>query len=161
MAGVTLSGDWGKFNGHLEKMVFFDFTGLHSEIGEYLVSDTKRRFKEGIDPQGHKWKPSMRARSTGRGKTLIDKAILRNSIGYKASPTQVHVGTNDKRAAIHQKGGVIKPKKKKMLAFQIGGKKIFAKKVTMPRRAFLGINERNTRDIKGIVQAHIGKTLGK
>lgn len=144
MAGVTLEGDWKKFEGHLEKMVSFNFTGLHSEIGEYLVSDTKRRFKEGIDPQGHRWQPSKRAKATGRGKTLVDKARLKNSFGYKASPDQVQVGTNVIYAGIHQYGGVIKQKKRK---------------IRMPRRAFMGINERNTREIVSMVREKIAETV--
>lgn len=40
-------------------------------------------------------------------------------------------------AAIHEFGGVIRPRTARFLVFTIGGRKIFARKVTMPKRPYL------------------------
>ena len=45
------------------------------------------------------------------------------------------IGSSVKYAAIHEFGGVITPKSAKTLAFTIGDKKVFTKKVVVPERA--------------------------
>ncbi len=113
---------------------------LAEAVGEALVASTRKRFKDETDPEGNLWKESARAESEG-GQTLTETAGLKNSIVYEASPTMVVVGTNKEYAAIHQFGGEIEPQRAPKLKFQVGGKWIATKKVTMPARPFIGINE--------------------
>lgn len=86
---------------------------------------------------------SMRAKAwsakrSGEPSNLLQKGTLRDSIRITAIDAKsVTVGSDRAYAAIHQFGGVIKPKAGKYLVFTIGGKKIFAKKVTIPARPFL------------------------
>ena len=127
--------------------------GLAKDIGSALVTGTVLRFDEGVAPDGKPWKPSQSE------KTLIDRARLRNSIRYKASPDYVVVGTNVKYAAIHQFGGVITPKKAKVLLFSVGGKKVGAKKVTIPARPFIGISEADIKEVEGIILDYLKGTL--
>ncbi len=120
---------------------------LHSTLGETGVTQTKERFRDQKSPDGKPWPKSKRAEGEG-GQTLTGKAAdLKNSINYKPSSREVEVGTSKVYAAIHQFGGVIKPKKGKFLVFEIGGKKIFAKSVTMPARPFLGISPANEKEL--------------
>ena len=49
----------------------------------------------------------------------------------------VTVGPKVKYGGIHEFGGVITPKRKKFLRFQVGGEVIFAKKVTIPERPYM------------------------
>lgn len=74
---------------------------------------------------------------------LIDRGNLRRSFSMQAQPKGLRVGTSDKRAAKHQKGGsirrpavTIRPKKKKVLHFFVGGKEVFTQQVTLPARMF-------------------------
>ncbi|NTV02430.1 MAG: HK97 gp10 family phage protein [Chlorobiaceae bacterium] len=66
---------------------------------------------------------------------------LRRSIHaeYEFGPTQAIavVGTNVEYGRIHEFGGVIRPKTKKALRFQIDGRWIVTKMVRMPERSFL------------------------
>lgn len=114
---------------------------LLESVGEALVSGTLKRFDAEEDPEGNKWKPSRRAREEG-GKTLSDTAILRRSVEYATAGDKVMVGSNLPYALIHQKGGIIKPKTAKRLVFKgSGGKKVFAKEVSIPARPYLGVSD--------------------
>ncbi|HUY26148.1 MAG TPA: phage virion morphogenesis protein [Candidatus Binataceae bacterium] len=107
-------------------------------IGKSFVASTRRRFEQQRGPDGQPWKPlrpatiAKRDKRAFRGragklsfglnylasggaygtKALIDRARLLGSITYKATSTELAVGTNRKfpggefsAAAIHQLGG--------------------------------------------------------
>lgn len=109
-----------------------DMTPVMRSIGEVVINQTDEAFEQGASPAGKPWKPSARVKEKG-GQTLVDSARLRNSITSEPTSKQVEIGTSVVYAAIHQLGGVIRPKTKKALAF--GG--IVRRSVTMPARPFL------------------------
>lgn len=150
MAGIKLEGDWLKLERNLQRMARIDFTALHKEIGEEIVSSTQERFKTQKGPDGKAWKKSYRVEDKG-GVTLRDTGRLRNSITCRARPDRVEVGTNDKRARIHQKGGIIKAKRAKALYFPVGGKWAVKQQVKMPARPYLGINDDDEEAIQEII----------
>ena len=159
--------DWGRFEKNLHRLTNFNFTGLHREIGEYIIDSTKERFRKGIAPDGTAWKKSARAESTG-GKTLMDNRTLYNSFTYRASPNGVEVGTNVKYAKVHQgidkSGGevdeiIIKPKQAKALRFQISGSWVIKKQVRIPARRFMGLNDNDTEEIVQIGKDRIEESL--
>lgn len=107
------------------------------EIGQYLVGEIQQLFRAGTAPDGTPWKPSLRAQAEG-GKTLVDRGHLRDSYTHDASNTELLVGTNDKRARIHQYGGEIRPLNARALHFVLpGGRHVATQKVTMPARPML------------------------
>jgi len=65
---------------------------------------------------------------------------LRSSITHEVrdvgGAVELVVGTNVVYARIHEFGGVILPKRARFLVFEVGGKKVFARKVTIPRRPY-------------------------
>lgn len=101
-------------------------------MGLQLVSLTKRAFNEpGLRPAA--WP----AKWDGSPATLRKNQVLSHSIRIAAlSNSSVTVATDRIYAAIHQRGGVIRPKNAKALRFVLGGQVIFAKSVTMPARPF-------------------------
>jgi phage virion morphogenesis protein len=110
-------------------------------IGQYGESSTRLRFKKQTDPEGARWKPSIRARESG-GTTLQLKGAyggLLGSITHNSTNSGTAWGTNKKYAGIHQFGGTIKAKGKN-LRFQIGGRFVSVKAVTIPKRSFVGVN---------------------
>ena len=125
--------------------------GLYAQIGAALVASTQNRFLAGQAPDGSPWPASIRALAEG-GKTLIDTGRLMGSITYEASDDGVAVGTNVQHAATHQFGETIRPVSATRLVFQIGDRTIFATKVTIPARPFLGLDEDDKRDIPIIVE---------
>jgi len=127
---------------------------LTEAIGEQLVSSSLERFESEIGPDGTSWKKSKRVEAEG-GQTLSDSGALKGSIAYEATPALVAVGTNKVQAAIHQFGGEIVPKKAKRLVFDVAGKKVFSKKVTMPARPFIGINEEDIEEARETIEEYI------
>ena len=117
-------------------------------IGQYGESSTRLRFKKQTDPDGARWKPSIRAQQGG-GQTLVQKARLMRSITHNATNSGTAWGTNVKYAGIHQFGGVIKAKGKN-LRFQIGGRFVSVKAVTIPKRSFVGVNAADGREILAV-----------
>lgn len=160
MAGVKLEGDWSKLQSSLHRLNRVNFTALHKEIGEHVVSSTQERFKTGTGPDGQKWETSIRVKKEG-GTTLRDTSRLRNSITCRARPDRAEIGTNDRRARIHQYGGIIRARKAKALRFQIGGSGIWAvkKQVKIPARPFLGVNDDDAAAINEIIADHLERCL--
>ncbi len=110
--GVSLH--WGGLDKALGKAghKLGDTQALMESVGEALVSGTLKRFDAEKDPEGQPWEPSGRAQEDG-GQTLTDSGRLRRSIEFAATSDKVMVGSNLLYARIHQKGGVITPKKAK------------------------------------------------
>ncbi|MDR3561902.1 MAG: phage virion morphogenesis protein [Negativicutes bacterium] len=161
MAGTSMEGDWGRFANQLEKLINFDFTGLHKNIGAAMVSSTQKRFKDEKGPDGTAWTKSIRAKTEG-GQTLTDTARLKNSITYQATPEGVAEGTNLIYASTMQgkdgKDTVIQAKTKKFLRFKIGNRFSMKKSVTIPARPFLGLSPDDVEEIKNIVMTRIEET---
>ena len=141
-SGVSLS--WGGFDKALGKAAhnFANTQPLMETIGEVLVSGTLQRFQDEEDPDGKKWKPSVRAMETG-DKTLSDTGRLQRSIDYAATSDTVMVGTNVVYGRIHQ----------------LGGKTGKGHKVDMPARPYLGVSEEDMKEIRGTVEDFLKDAL--
>ncbi len=135
---------------------------LYDDIGLLLIASTQKRFETETDPQGSPWPVSLRVQMEG-GKTLQDKGHLVNSIVREVHDSGVAVGTNVIYAAIHQHGGVIKAKTAKGLRFRPLGSNadIIRKSVTMPRRAFLGLDQDDEQGIKQLTELWISEPLAQ
>ena len=105
-------------------------------IGRHLVASTLQRFERERAPDGRPWLKSARAIADG-GKTLTDTGRLRGSIAHTVSEggRAVEVGSNVLYAAIHQ----------------FGGRTGRGRKVTLPARPYLGIDDRDRDAIARIV----------
>ena len=125
---------------------------LWRALASYGESSTRLRFRNQLDPDGRRWVPSMRARTQGNGRTLVDKARLLRSITHNATNDGGEWGTNVVYAAIHQFGGVIKARGR-ALRFAIPGVGfVTTKRVTMPARPFLGVNAQDGREMLTITR---------
>ena len=80
------------------------------------------------------------------------KTIVRR-IGTQVSGL---VGSPVVYAAIHEFGGIIKPKNAKYLVFQINGKWIRTKKVTMPKREWLS---KSLDDVRPQIERIFGREI--
>lgn len=152
--GLTFSEDFARLRKDLAALGDLDPVGLNKKIGEVLVSSTKKRFEDETAPDGTKWPKSYRASACG-GQTLSDKGRLKNSISYQASANKVEVGTNVKYAHVHQNGMEIKAINAKFLRFRVGGGWAKKKKVTIPKRPFLGISDDDMEEIDATIMDHI------
>lgn len=102
---------------------------IREQIRERLIAG-------GPSPSGAAWKPNLE----GRKPILHRSGALARSIDYAVAGSQAVVGSGLVYAAIHQFGGTILPKKGDRLAFRIGNRQVFAKKVTMPARPYVGLS---------------------
>jgi len=119
-------------------------------LANYGESSTRLRFRNQVDPDRRRWIPSARAKAGASNRTLIDSARLLRSISHNANNSGGEWGSNVKYAAIHQAGGVIKAKGR-ALRFAIPGVGfVLTKKVTIPARPYLGVNEEDGREMLAI-----------
>ncbi|MEX2450913.1 MAG: phage virion morphogenesis protein [Rhodospirillales bacterium] len=127
---------------------------LMDEIGAYGEFSTRERFEKQHDPDGKPWKPNRRG-----GQILTDTARLRDSITHDAGDTYASWGTNVIYAGVHQEGAVIEPKNADRLAFRIGSQLIFAKRVEIPARPFLGLSNDDENEISRIAADYFREAL--
>lgn len=117
-----------------------DMTPALRGIGEYLASSSQDRFGTQTAPDGSAWTPLSHwyreTKPANKDKVLTLRGYLRSSIHWQVLPDQVLVGSNLEYAAIHQFGGVIRPKKAK--ALKVGGRVV--SQVKIPARQYLGIS---------------------
>lgn len=137
-------------------------------IGRAGVAQTKRRFQLGVDPEGNPWKKGRKI----RGQTLIDRGLLLRSI-TSAEPTSNSVswGSNRVYARIHQLGmnGPVPVKAHSRNIREAFGRSIkpvrvtvkgHIRKVQMPARPYLGINDENMQEFADLLLRYVGEPLG-
>lgn len=161
MAGIRIDGDLRELKAALENLKDLDLRDLNEAIADAMVTSTAMRFRSEEDPDGNRWKKSVRASQTG-GRTLTKTADLKNSISSRATSEGVAVGTNKIYAGMHQFGTenepggrlTIRAKTSKGLRFRIGGRWVTKQevKIRMPKRAFLGINREDLAEIKSMME---------
>ncbi|WP_048646601.1 phage virion morphogenesis protein [Nitratireductor soli] len=134
-----------------------DKRGLFDAIGASLVLSTQQRFEREEDPEGNPWPDSLRKLVEG-GRTLTMTARLVSSITHEASASAVAVGTNEIHGAIHQTGGTIRAKTSRGLRFRGPGNGgwVTTQEVTMPRRAFLGLDQDDEAEIRALSADWLG-----
>lgn len=110
-------------------------------------NSTRERFDNQTDPDGRRWKPSLRVQLQG-GKTLTKDGHLGDSITSRADDDAAEWGTNRIYAAVHQFGATIKAKNGGFLQFPLaGGGWVAKRQVTVPARPFLGLSREDEQDV--------------
>lgn len=159
---IELEGDVNELVSKLEGLSQIDKRGVLNAMAEAVRTSTTDRFAEQTDPDGKKWKPSVRVLTDG-GKTLTQTSQLKTSINTKVTDDGFAVGTNDIRAATHQFGDqrTIVPRNKKVLRFVVGGRECFTKRadVTIPARPFLGINQSDEEELIGTLEDYFEEQI--
>ncbi|NBJ15718.1 MAG: phage virion morphogenesis protein [Dehalobacter sp. 4CP] len=112
-------------------------------IGQIVRRSVLKNFDKGGRPA--KWIPSKRVLKHG-GKTLVDKAILRNSINYNAFSNSVEIGPADSvpYAAVHQ--------------FGIGRRSVISSRRVMgaiPARPYLLVQDEDWVETKEALKDHL------
>ena len=118
-------------------------SAVMDQIGRYLVASTLRRFERERAPDGSPWLKSARALAEGE-QTLTDTGRLRGSIVHTVTEggRAVEVGSDVLYAAIHQ----------------FGGRASRGRRVTLPARPYLGIDEDDRANILRIVARALERT---
>jgi phage virion morphogenesis protein len=134
----------------------FDAAPLVEEIVQLGENQTRKRIESGgPGPDGTKWSPNKEGTPilfrTGRH--------LHDSIASTSSGTSGEWGAAWEFAHVHQEGAVITPKSAGRLVFMLGDKRVFAKKVTIPARPFVGVSAEDAEEIKELVTDYFGRLL--
>ncbi len=124
-------------------------------VGREAQGQTRHRImSEKTAPDGTEWPKTFRGTSilhlTGR---------LWESIDYRATMDQVHIGSALPYARIHQFGGTIKAKNGKALRFSSGGDTYMRRSVYIPARPYLGLSRQNVEDLNDTITAFIDSFL--
>jgi phage gpG-like protein len=98
------------------------------------------------------------AAATGEGPGHIERIENGNELVWGVT-TGVQQG-GIPGAAVHQYGATIRPVKAQCLAFEIDGKKIFAKEVTIPPRPYLVIGEEAKERIADVLADALLEEIG-
>lgn len=135
-----------------------DTTPIMRQIGNGLARSTRGRMARGVDPEGRAWAPlNPLYAANKRGPGILRGSGMRGglmgSITFRAGNGRVQIGTNRIYGAIHQYGGVIRPKNGKALKFMMGGRVFTMKSVTIPKRPYLGLSSAD-RDLVQNILAH-------
>lgn len=116
---------------------------LMEGIGRLVQEQTRRRIEEEkTAPDGSAWRPNLAGTPL-----LYASGALSRSIDYAASEESVQVGTGLVYARPHQDGAVIEPKNAPALAFRLGNRLIFSKRVRLPARPYVGLSADNQNEI--------------
>lgn len=78
-----------------------------AQIGEYLLESHQSRFQLEVAPDGTPWAPlapETLARKKGEDRILQETGMLRDTLSYDASATELLFGSNLEYAATHQFG---------------------------------------------------------
>lgn len=122
---------------------------MREQIRERLIAG-------GPSPSGAAWAPNKE----GRKPILHRTGALARSIDYAVVGMQAVVGSGLVYAAIHQFGGTIVPKKGDRLAFRIGNRQIFARKVTIPARPYVGLSGSDRDELVRAAVLHLRRLFG-
>ncbi|PWE52153.1 phage morphogenesis protein [Metarhizobium album] len=156
MSGISIvvdSSEFGDVFRKLRPLLDFEAEELMSAIGALGESQTRRRIEEEkTSPDGAAWKPNNAGTSI-----LVDSGQhLLYSIAWRADASEAEWGSTWEYAHVHQDGMTIIPKNAKALVFEMGGKTIRAKSVTIPARPFVGLSAENRQEIVDLVTDMFG-----
>lgn len=136
-------------------------------IGQALVRSTRQRFSQEVSPDGKPWEKLNPEYAKGKrgGKILQEQGMRGGLLGtivwQLKGGSAVEIGTNKVYAAVHQFGATIRPRSAQFLSFMLGGRRVFARKVTIPARPFLGLGRDDPATILEIVRDHVTQAWRK
>jgi phage gpG-like protein len=159
--------DLAKVEALVTKLSHVEEHKLVTEIVQLGENQTRKRIEAGGPaPDGAPWKPNRAGtpilRQTGRH--------LRDSIASASQGSTGEWGAAWEFAHVHQEGATIVPRDAVNLAaslggggvlsFEIGGgQRVFAKRVTIPARPFVGVSRENGKEIEAQVTDFLGRLL--
>jgi phage gpG-like protein len=91
---------------------------------------------------------------TPRGHYL--QRSVKSTVNRIGTTVTGRVGSPEAYAAIHEYGGIIRPKNAKFLVFQINGRWIRTTKVTIPKRQWLS---KSVEDVTGQIETVFGREV--
>lgn len=139
-----------------------DLRPLLEAIREDLLRSHEERARREVDAQGHRWARLNPDYAAGkRGGRILRESGRMLSLSSRVEGDTIVIGSGAKYAATHQFGATIRPKVKKALRFQMGGRWFARSKVVIPARPFLGVSEEDLDNIAESVVEFVQEALSK
>lgn len=136
--------------------------------GLAILNNTRRRMERGVDPNGVRW-DSYAPLNTLYAKTKEGPGILRGDdwsrTGLYASLTVQRHGNSLvwgsilPYSRIHQLGGIIQPKNKRWLSFEMGGILFHVDSVEIPARPYLGFTQEDREDVMYLLEEYLAHAM--
>ena len=143
--------------GKLEVLGLFEVHILTEVMARTVQRQTRKRIAQTkTGPDSEKWAPR---KEDGEEALFRTGHNLFDTIDYEIGLNRAEIGTGFVGARIHQFGGVITPKNGQALHFNMGGKSVFAKKVTIPARPFMGLSSEDIAELHAVAAETIGALL--
>ena len=122
-------------------------------------SATRARIsQDGPGPEGEAWDPRHDL-DPSTTPLLSREGSLVDSLVSTARRHQARWGSNLVYARIHQLGGVIRPRRATALHFLLGDTPVFARRVTMPARPYLGWGEAEETEAAAVIERWLDRHL--
>jgi phage gpG-like protein len=155
--------DLAKLEQLITRLTHLEEHELVTELVQLGENQTHKRIQAGGPaPDGAPWKANLEGtpilRRTGRH---LDDSIASSSHGSSGE-----WGAAWEFAHVHQEGAVITPRdffatrgRGGALAFTVKGKTVFAKRVTIPARPFVGVSAEDAKEHEAQVTDFLGRLL--
>lgn len=160
MSSIRISADLGPLQHTLSEIANIGRKPekILDAIGLEIEDNVSRRFQTNLDPNGSPWVPLNRQYAASRkpGPILVQTGALERSTTSEVHGYTIIVRNWQPYAAVHQFGATITPRindihdgdPKKALHFKYGAKSVFAKKVVIPARPYLGFGFEDRRAVE-------------
>ena len=112
----------------------------------------------GPGPEGERW-PPRHPLNPSRKRLLNREGGLHDSIEGGGDASTAHWGSNLVYSRIHQLGGVVRPRRARMLRFELGDKAFFARRVTIPPRPYIGWGAAERREAARVIGRWLDQSL--
>lgn len=170
MPSVIVSGDTGPIRAALDRIgaIGRDPSAVLSALGNSILNNTRKRMDEGVDPRGVRW-DSYAPLNPLYASTKEGPGILR---GYDYSRTGLYGslvkdvrgntlvwGSTLPYSRIHQMGGIIQPKNKRWLSFEMGGTLLHVDSVEIPARPYLGFTQEDREDLMDGLRGYLVRAV--
>jgi len=135
----------------------------YKAIGEYMIIEREKLFKEERDPDGNKWEPLKIRTLYGsyRGRKYTKKRKLNKKFQNFLAKRKILTRDGHLRRTVYKVGRgmvIIAPDKISedyAALHQFGGKAGRGSKATIPARPHLGINDENRKEFIEIIKEHL------
>ncbi|MFT8515611.1 MAG: phage virion morphogenesis protein [Acetobacter persici] len=170
MPSVIVSGNTGPIRAALDRIgaIGRDPSAVLSALGNSIINNTRKRMEDGVDPRGVRWdsyaplNPLYASTKEGPGILLgaeYSTVGLYRSLTKQVRGNSLVWGSALPYARIHQMGGIIQPKNKRWLSFEMGGALLHVDSVAIPARPYLGFTEEDREDLMDGLQGYLARAV--
>lgn len=170
MGGVSVLGSTQPIRQALTRVAEIgrDPSRVLGALGAGVVRHTQWRMERGVDPHGVRWdsyaplNPIYASSKQGSGILLGRGGMANGLAGSIISAVEGNTlvwGSKKVYSRIHQLGGIIQPKNKRWLSFEMGGALWHLDSVEIPARPYLGFTNEDRQFMMEELEDYLERAL--